>query len=226
MQAPPPSAALERALVGLRPIRTRRPAHVLLGVAGASLAYAAALVWKLGLRGDLATLRLVPFVLYASACLSTFLALLWCALVPPRGQVLPSGTTAGRLAIPLLGVLCGLDVAMGAQPLVADAHAAPMALADFSAIAARCLTISFGVVTVPLALGLGALRRLLPVSSWRVLLALGGAAGALSALVLHLHCAVSDAAHVVVVHGAALLLPAAALVSAAIGRLSCQPTAS
>jgi hypothetical protein len=219
VQPPPPSPALERALAGLRPIRTRRPARVLVGVAGASLAYAAAFVWKLGVRSDLARLPLMPFALHGAASLSTFLALLWCALVPPRGQVLASGTTSARVTALLLGALVGLDLAIAVHPLAGAALPAT-SLAAFLAAAARCLATSLGVVALPVALGLWSLRRLLLASGWRVLAALGGAAGALGGLVLHVHCAASDAAHVGLVHGAALLLPASILAVAAVARLS------
>jgi negative regulator of sigma F NrsF-like protein len=222
VQTPPPSPALERALAGLRPIRTRRPARVLIGVAGASLSYAAAFVWKLGVRGDLVRLPLAPFALYAAASVATFLALLWCALVPPPGQVLPSGTTSARVTALMLGALVGLDLAIAAHPLAGGALQAT-SLGGFFTAAGRCLATSLGVVVVPVALGLWSLRRLLLVNGWRVLLALGGAAGALGGLVLHIHCAASDAAHVGLVHGAALLLPAAMLAVTAIDRLSSGP---
>ena len=221
MQTPPPSPALERALAGLRPIRTRRPARVLVGVAVASLAYAAVFVWKLGARSDLARLPLIPFALYAAASLATFLALLWCALIPPRGQVLPSGTTSARVAALMLGALVGLDLAIAAHPL-AGGQLQAASLAAALAAAGRCLATSMGVVAVPVALGLWSLRRLLFGNGWRVRVALGGAAGALGGLVLHVHCAAPDAAHVGLVHGAALLLPAALLGVTAIGRLSSQ----
>jgi hypothetical protein len=219
VQTPPPSPALERALAALRPIRTRRPTRVLVGIAGASLAYAAAFIWKLGLRNDWATLSVIPFSLYAAASLSTFVALLWCALIPPRGQVLPSGTRSARAAALMLGALVGLDLAIAAHPLAGGALQAT-SLADFSAAAGRCLAVSLGVVAVPVTLGLWSLRRLLLVGGWRVLVALGGAGGALAGLVLHVHCAASDAAHVGLIHGAALLLPAAMLALAASARLS------
>src|SRR5258705_212387 len=59
-----------------------------------------------------------------------------------------------------------------------------------------------------------ALRRLLPLGGWRVALALGGAAGALAGLVLHLHCPTTDPAHVTLIHGAALVVPGLGLAAA------------
>jgi len=221
VRVPPPSAALERALADLRPVRTRRPGRVVIGVAGASLAYAGALVWKLGLRSDWPRLPLGPLALYAAAGLSTFFALLGSALVPPRGQVLPRRTTGGRSTVLMLGALIALDLAMVAHPLAA--HAPPaMSLDGSLAAAARCLGTSFSVAVATVALGLWSLRRVGPMAGWRGLVALGGAAGALADLVLHLHCATSNPAHVGLVHGAALALPAALLAVAAPDRLPSQ----
>jgi hypothetical protein len=199
----------------------RRPARLLAGVAGASLAFAAAFIWKLGVRGDLASLPPVPFALYAAAGLSTFLALLWCALIPPRGQVLSSGRTSGRVAAMMLGTLVGLDMAIAFHPFEGQLHHA-LSLADGLVSAGRCLAISLGVAAAPLALGLWSLRGVLLVSGWRVMAALGGAAGALGGFVLHVHCAVSNAPHIAVVHGTALVLPAAVLAVVAPGRLSAR----
>jgi len=221
VRVPPPSPAIERVLADLRPVRTRRPTRVLAGVAGASLACAAALIAKLGVRGDLASLPPVPFALYAAAGLSTFLALLWCALIPPRGQVLSSGRTSARVTAVMLGSLVGVDLVIALHPFAAQlSHA--LSLAGAVAAAGRCLATSLAVAAAPLALGLWSLRGVLLVSGWRVMAALGGAAGALGGLVLHAHCAVSNAPHVALVHGTALLLPAFVLALLAPGRLSAR----
>lgn len=219
MRVPPPSPALQRVLADVRPVRTRHPARVLVGVAGASLTCAAACIWRVGVRGDLAKLPPVSFAVYAAAGLSTFLALLWCALIPPRGQVLSSGRTSGRVTAAMLGTLVGLDLAMALHRLMGQLHHA-ISFAGALAAAGRCLAMSFAVATVPLVLACWSLRGVLLVSGWRVLAALGGAAGALGGLVLHVHCASSSSAHIALVHGMALVLPAAVLTLVAPGRLS------
>jgi len=219
VRVPPPSPALERALADLRPVRTRRPARVLAAVAGGSLAPVAAFIWKVGMRGDLANLPPVPFAVYAASGLSTFLALLWCALIPPRGQMLASGRTSARITAVMLGALVGLDLAIAFHPFTRQLHQTTP-LAGALAAAGRCLATSLGIAAAPLALGLWSLRRVLLVGGWRVLSALGGAAGALGGLVLHVHCAISSAPHIAVVHGTALVLPAAILALVAPGRLS------
>jgi hypothetical protein len=222
VQPPPASPALERALAGLRPIRTRRPARVLFGVAAASLTWATALVCELGVRKDLGALRSFPFAVYAAACFATFIALLWCALVPPRGQVLSSGSASARATALMLVALIGLDLAIAIYPL-AGGHLDAGAAARFVAAAWHCVAAAGGVVAVPLALGLWSLRSLLPLGGWRVVMAVGGAAGALAGLVLHVHCSVADPAHVGLVHGAILVLPAVILALATAGRLSSRP---
>jgi hypothetical protein len=191
-------------------------------VAGASLGYAAAFVWKLGVRSDLGALPLFPFVLYGAGCLATFLALLRCALVPPRGHVLPSGVASARATALMLGALVGLDLAIAVFPLAGGAGTIGP-VAHVLATGWRCLTTALGVVATPVALGLWSLRRLLPLGGWRVVMAVGGAAGALAGLVLHVHCSAADPAHVGLIHGAVLVLPALVLALATIGRLSSRP---
>jgi len=115
--------------------------------------------------------------------------------------------------------LVGLDLAIALYRITGQLHHA-ISLADALAAAGRCLAISSGVAAAPLVLGLWSLRRVLLVSGWRVLAALGGAAGALGGLVLHVHCPSSNAPHIAVVHGMALVLPAAVLALVAPGRLS------
>ena len=221
MRVPPPSPAIERVLADLRPVRTRRPTRVLAGVAGASLASAAAFIWTLGIRGDLASLPPVPFAVYAAAGLSTFLALLWCALIPPRGQVLSSGRTSAPVTAVMLGTLGGVDLVIALHPFAGQLHHA-LSLAGALAAAGRCLATSLAVAAAPLALGLWSLRGVLLVSGWRVMAALEGAAGALGGLVLHAHCTISNAPHLALVHGTALVLPAAILAVVASGRLSAR----
>jgi hypothetical protein len=204
-------------LADLRPVRTRRPARVLACVAAASLASSAAFVWKAGIRGDLANLPPIPFGLYVAAALSTFLALLWCALIPAEGQVLSSGRTSAPITAVMLGSLVGADLAIAFHPFTSQPHHA-LSLAGALAAAGRCLATSLGIAAAPLTLGLWSLRRVLLVSGWRVLSALGGAAGALGGLVLQVHCAISNAPHIAVVHGTALVLPAAVLALVAPGR--------
>jgi hypothetical protein len=68
---------------------------------------------------------------------------------------------------------------------------------------------------VPVIGGTLVLRSALPVGSRWIAAALGAGGGSLGGLVLHLHCRVTDAAHVGLIHGgvvAASALLAAALV--------------
>jgi hypothetical protein len=60
---------------------------------------------------------------------------------------------------------------------------------------------------IPAALCLVALRRAVELGGWRIGAVVGGAAGALGALCLELHCANTHLSHVVLAHGGAALLP-------------------
>lgn len=211
MVVPPPSPALERALADLRPSGTRRPLRTLGGIALASLAYAALVAWKMGIRGDLRQMPLFPFVLYGASCLATFVALLACALIPPRGQVLPSGSVARRITTWTVSVLVALDLLVAFTSPGGSALGGVTRLEQVFVGGWPCLASALGIVSVPILLGLWSVRRLIPIGGWRVLMALGGAAGALAGLILHLHCPVQDPAHVGLVHGTVLIVPAAIL---------------
>lgn len=208
MQPPPLSPALERALGELRPIRTRRPVRDLVAVVAASVGGAAALLSSLGPRHDLA--RVSPlFVVYGAGCLASLLALLWCALVPPKGEVLPSRSFPARATAWMLGALFGLNLALA---FTGDGIPARLASAipgaELVSGAWRCLLIAAPVVAGQIAVGAWSLRRVLRMSGRGVPVAISGAGSLLAALVLHGHCANEDWAHVAVVHGAVLLLPA------------------
>ncbi|HVZ71961.1 MAG TPA: NrsF family protein [Polyangia bacterium] len=208
---PPLSPALARAVAATRPVRMRRPARALAGVVAASLAYAAAIATQLGVRADLAAMPMFPFVVYAAACLASFLALLRAVLVPPREQVLPAGPAASRAAAVILAVLLALDVLVAVTSPGAHLALPPGGWARVLVVGVPCLLTALGVVSLPTGLGFFALRRLMPLGGWRIALALGAAAGALAGLVLHVHCPMNDPAHVIGVHGAAVLAPGLAL---------------
>jgi hypothetical protein len=193
---PPPSAALLARLDGMRPVRTRRPWRQHLVVALVSLgALAALLLVPFRPRGDAAS---TTVLLVAAVCALAFVAELWWALVPPRGQVLPLRPAAGvRVALTWLVMLAAL-VAAG-HDAAADPSLMPSARA--------CLLVGTLTALVPAALCLVALRHAVDVGGWRLGAVVGGAAGALGALCLELHCANIHLVHVVVAHGGAALLP-------------------
>src|SRR4051794_30215027 len=101
-EPPRPSAALLAELAGLRAVATRRPAREVAIVLGCSLALVAGLLVPYALRADAAS---PPALAAVAAALVAFVAQLWWALVPPRGQVLPLRTApVARLVLVWLGV--------------------------------------------------------------------------------------------------------------------------
>lgn len=215
LAVPPPGPALRAAIASMTPVRTRRPRRVVLAVVLLSLAYAIALLASTGVRPDLDTLPGARFVLSAIATTGSFVGQLAWSLLPKRGQVFPSidyaVVRAAVLSIggALLGVLLAdegpgsIHPGPGVRALLV--HAVP------------CVLLGTAAAAVPAALGLLALRGAAPIGHWRLALAVGGAAGALAGLVLHLRCAVVGAPHVGLVHGAMMIVPA--LLSAPIGVL-------
>jgi hypothetical protein len=192
---PPPSAALLARLSALQPVRTRHPRAEAVGVAAASLAALVGLLALFGPRGDLAS----PLVLVGAAiCGAAFVAELWWALVPPRGQVLPVRPAAGTRAALTWAVMVAA-LLLAAHNWAPDPRFVPSARA--------CLLLGTTTAVVPALLCVALLRRAVDVAGWRLGVLVGGASGALGALCLALHCANGHVAHVVIAHGGAAALP-------------------
>jgi len=192
---PPPSPALLERVGAMRPVRTRRPRLQLAAVALASLAALAGMLLVFRPRYDAASATVMAV---AGVCALAFVAELWWALVPPRGQVLPLRSAAGaRVALAWVVMLAALVTAGH------DATRDPALMASTRA----CLLLGTMTALVPAALCLVALRRAVELGGWRVGAVVGGAAGALGAGLLELHCANTHLWHVVLAHGGAALLP-------------------
>ena len=192
---PPPSPALLARLDAMRPVRTRRPRLELAIVALLSLGALAALLMHFRPRVDVGSTAVLMATI---ACALAFVGELWWALVPPRGQVLPLRAGAGaRVLLVWLGMLTALLVAGH------DAARDPALMRS----ARACLLVGTMTALVPAALCLVALRRAVELGGWRIGAVVGGAAGALGAVCLELHCANTHVVHVVAAHGGAALLP-------------------
>jgi negative regulator of sigma F NrsF-like protein len=192
---PPPSPALLARVDAMRPVKTRRPRLQAALVAILSLGSLAGLLTAFRPRGDAGSSTVM---LVAAVCALAFFAELWWAIVPPRGQVMPARSGMGvRVALAWLAMLAALVA--GGHELARDPAFMPRARA--------CLIVGVLTAVVPAALGLVVLRRAVELGGWRLGAIVGGAAGALGALCLQLHCANGHLAHVVVAHGGAALIP-------------------
>lgn len=205
LKPPPPSPALERALLGLRPVRTRRPWRTVAAVAAASLVWVGAWLGVEGIRPGLLVSRTgTGLILAASLALAAFFWLLSSALVPPAGDVLSLGVAGpwpGRaLAIWAMFSALGVAVAFALVGLGGGA-------ASFWQPASTCLASGVVAMLGPAVFSFWSMRRLLIVSGTRLALALGASTGALTASFLALHCPSADPRHVFFVHGTLVFAP-------------------
>lgn len=204
LKPPPPSPALQRALLGLRPVRTRRPWRTVAAVAAASLVWVGAWLGVEGFRPGLLSRTGTGLVVAASLALAAFFWLLSSALVPPAGDVLSLGVAGpwpGRaLAVWAMFSALGVAVALALVGLGGG-------LSPFWQPASVCLASGVIAMLGPAVFSFWSMRRLLVVSGTRLALALGTSTGALTACFLALHCASPDPRHVFFVHGTLVFAP-------------------
>lgn len=206
---PPMPAALEAELGSIVPVATRRPMMQLAKLVGVSLVYSVGLLAILSVRDDASELPTGWMVAAGLAWLVGFAVPIYLALVPPPGDVMPRWKLAGAAAIAMAIAFIALGLAIhpsgpssvqyGAENFV-DGH--------------WCLELGIATAIVPVVLGAIFLRGALPVASRWVAAGLGAGGGSLGGLVLHLHCHVTDALHVGIIHGG--VVGVSALLAAAI----------
>jgi len=217
---PPPSADLLRAVGGMKPVRTR------------SRFGALALVALAGLVGPVVALVRGPFrrdwpglptgwVIAATALWGVSFALsLTAALVPRRGDVLPAPSRASRIAAAAMAVLAlfALFATVDVPGLSMQPAERGWTLLDSCL---HCIGTIAKVAVVFLVVGIVALRRVVPVGSVRVGMALGAAAGAAGGLLLVFICPFASAAHVTLGHvgGTVLAVIAGAVLLAGVARI-------
>ena len=192
----------------LRPVRPRRIARASLWVGAGWIAAGALLLWRFGMRRDLAAMppaSMLSFWLIAAVAI----AAIWSALrmgLPGVGRDYGGWRWAAlaALAVPLSALLAGL----GGEPLAAEA-------ARGSAFTCFPMALIAG-------LGVGAalfgwLRGGAPTSPGRAGWVIGLGSGASGATVAALHCPADGLVHIALWHGSAVLLAAVA------GRLALPP---
>jgi hypothetical protein len=208
--APPPmSPALEAELGSLAAIPARRPKTQLAKLAGVSLIYGAGLLAIFRVRDDAGELPMGWMLAAGALWLVGFaLPILW-ALVPPAGSMMPRWKLAG-----------GASIAMSIGFIALGLVIHPSGPSSVHYGAERfihghwCLELGVATAIVPVVLGAIFLRGALPVASRWVAAGLGAGGGSLGGLVLHLHCHVTDALHVGIIHGG--VVGVSALLAAAI----------
>jgi hypothetical protein len=209
---PPPVDALKKRMGAITPVRTRRPWLVFVAVALISLAWVGHSFLLHGTRPDL---RWLPPLWLAGVGAVWLLAFAWSlsrAILPPRGQVLPDGRAGERAALLVAAALLALSALF-----TRDVPGRSLDPVPFLPVAWHCLRFSLLLGTGVTVIALMAMRRMLPLLSWRTGAALGAAGGALAGLALHCLCGYSTPAHVTVGHAGGVV--AGALLAAIVVRL-------
>ncbi len=206
---PPMSAALEAELGAMTPVPSRRPLTQLAKLASVSLVYGAGLLAIVSVRDDAGELPMGWMLAAGLAWLVGFVLPIYWALVPPAGSMMPRWKLAGGAAIVMaIGfVVLGLAIHPSGPSSV---HYGTERFVHGH----WCLELGIATALVPVILGAIFLRGALPVASRWVAAGLGAGGGSLGGLVLHLHCHVTDALHVGIVHGG--VVGVSALLAAAI----------
>jgi hypothetical protein len=210
--APPPPSERLRALVASGgAVSLRAPGRELLLAAFVFLAWGAIFVMKIGVRRDLPALPMPPYLMSAAAWAVTAMLALVVAMLPARGQVLPSVSRAriAMFALPLAGV------AIAAMGLV-DAPALSLYPSRVAHFIGHCLGIGLAVSVVPVAIAIYLARAQLVVGRGSLGALFGVAAGLLAALVLHGVCPVAGITHMLLGHAGVVVL--AACVGAGLAR--------
>jgi hypothetical protein len=215
-QPAPIGSALEAELGKLAPVKTRRPLRQLATLAGISLVYAAGLVAIFKVRGDLDELPMPWLVAAGLAWLLGFVIPCYLALVPRAGSMTPRWGWAAASAI----VASIAFVVLGLVIHPSGAHSKYIGWEHLPR-GRGCLELGVASALVPVIAGALFLRRALPTGSRWIAAALGAGGGCLGGLVLHLHCPVTDAPHVGLVHGGVVVV--SALLSAALAAKATEP---
>jgi hypothetical protein len=217
---PPPAPALLSRVAEMKPVRTRSRLGGFLLVLAVGVGGPALAVLRVPLRPDLGALPLALVVAAAALWAAALVATLAAALVPLRGDVLPSASRAATFAAAAAAALLAFSsVATVSVPGVslglADVH---RTLLGSSLDCGR-----FVLCAALLVVGAGylVLRRVLPVGGGKIGLALGAAGGAAGGLALVFVCPLAVTAHVLLGHVGGTIVAAAvgaALLSRLLGR--------
>ena len=206
---PPLSPMLEAELGQLARVATRRPLRQIALLVAVSLAYGAGVLAMLAMRRDVHELPMGWLAGAGLAWLLGFVVPLYLAMVPRRGAVMPRWKLAAGAA--LIGSLGFIALGLAIHP--SGPSSATLGWEHFGR-GAGCLGTGVATALVPVVGGAIFLRGALPVGSRWIAAALGAGGGSLGGLVLHLHCRVSDALHVGLIHGG--VVGVAALLAAAL----------
>ena len=209
---PPPAEALLHAVGTMKPVRPRGR------LTGFALVLGIGVIAPLGLlllrprRADLASLPSAWLLGEAAVWLLAFGGALGAALIPARGDVMPSAGRAARIGIAAIALLA-LATLLGGAPASGPSHHAAAGAGAMLGACLGCVGVLLPIALVYLVAGVVVLRRVLPMGARRIGIALGAAGGAMGGLALQFHCPIAATDHVLLGHvgGVALAALAGAL---------------
>lgn len=201
---PPPLAPeLEAQLGSLQPVSTRSPLRQLARLVALSLIYGAGVLLVVTTRRDAGELPMGWLVGAALAWLLGFVVPCYLAMVPRAGSVIPRWQLAALAATATAVVFVVLGLTIHPDGPSSVQYGSERFLRGHT-----CLEIGLATALVPIVIGSMFLRGALPVGSRWIAAALGAGGGSLGGLVLHLHCHVTDALHVGLIHGGVVIVSA------------------
>lgn len=209
LDPPPPSAALLERVGVMRPVEPRSRFGAFLAVLLLGLVWPAFTLLHGPLRPDLGALPLCWVLAGAAIWGAALLTTLAAALVPRRGDVLPSAPQASRTAVIALLVLLAFS-ALGTVSVPGVSLRPEDLQRTLLESCLACGSYVLGVAGLVLALAVFALRGALPMGGARIGIALGTAGAAAGGLALHFHCPIAVPAHVALGHAVPALLAALA----------------
>lgn len=202
---PPPSTDMLKALGAMKPVRTRTRFGAFFIVLALGAAFPAFTMMRAPLRRDLGALPPIWVGIGAALWALTFVLSLAAALVPARGDVLPSVSRASRTSAIGIGVLLLFTAVWTAQAPGVSLHPEDIGKTLIQSCYG-CGQYVLQVSAIFVVLGFLFLRRVLPVGGRRVGLAIGAAGGALAGLVLHFLCPIATTGHVLISHVGVMVL--------------------
>ena len=205
MPPPPPSPEILKVVGSIKPVRTRSRFGAFLIVLAIGAVWPIFTLIRVPFRRDLGALPPAWVAIGAALWSVTLVVSLAAALVPARGDVLPSAGRASRVSAITMGLVL-LFIAVW----TAFAPGVSLRPEDMGKTLIQscydCGKYVLQVAAIVVILGLLFLRRVLPVGGRRIGLAVGAAGGALGGLALHFLCPIATSGHVLLSHVGAMVL--------------------
>jgi hypothetical protein len=203
--APPPSPEMLKVVASGKPVRTRSRFGAFLLVLVLGAAVPALTLIRVPLRRDLGALPPVWVAIGAALWAMTLVVSLAAALVPARGDVLPSAGRASRASTIAMGLVLLFTAAWTAYAPGVSLRPEDVGKTLIQSCY-ECGKYVLQIAAIVVILGLLFLRRVLPVGGRRIGVAIGAAGGALGGLALHFVCPIAVTGHVLLSHVGAMVL--------------------